>query len=224
MTSSIATVPADPQGATKILVLGATGATGRLIVNQAVARGYDVTVLVRSAEKARDITGAKLIVGDARDETALRAALKGREAVVSALGTPVSPFREVTLLSTATRALVSAMKAEQVSRLVCITGMGAGDSAGHGGFVADNVIFPLLLKKVYTDKDRQEAIVKDSGLDWVLVRPSILNNKPGRGSVRALTDLSGFHGGSIAREDVARFVLDQVRADTWLHRSPLITW
>jgi uncharacterized protein YbjT (DUF2867 family) len=224
MTSSIATVPADPQGATKILVLGATGATGRLIVNQAVARGYDVTVLVRSVEKARDITGAKLIVGDARDETALRAALKGREAVVSALGTPVSPFREVTLLSTATRALVSAMKAEQVSRLVCITGMGAGDSAGHGGFVADNVIFPLLLKKVYTDKDRQEAIVKDSGLDWVLVRPSILNNKPGRGSVRALTDLSGFHGGSIAREDVATFVLDQVRADTWLHRSPLITW
>jgi putative NADH-flavin reductase len=224
MTSSIATVPADPQGATKILVLGATGATGRLIVNQAVARGYDVTVLVRSAGKASDITGAKLIVGDARDETALREALEGRGAVVSALGTPVSPFREVTLLSTATRALVSAMKAEQVSRLVCITGMGAGDSAGHGGFIADNVIFPLLLKKVYADKNRQEAIVRNSGLNWVLVRPSILNNKPGRGSIRALTDLSGFHGGSIAREDVAKFVLDQVRADTWLHRSPLITW
>jgi uncharacterized protein YbjT (DUF2867 family) len=77
---------------------------------------------------------------------------------------------------------------------------------------------------VYADKNRQEAIVKDSGLDWVLVRPSILNSKPGRGSVRALTDLSGFHGGSIAREDVAKFVLDQVRADAWLHRSPLITW
>jgi putative NADH-flavin reductase len=224
MTSAFATVPADPQGATKILVLGATGATGRLIVNQAVARGYDVTVLVRSAGKASDITGAKLIVGDARDETALREALEGRGAVVSALGTPVSPFREVTLLSTATRALVSAMKAEQVSRLVCITGMGAGDSAGHGGFIADNVIFPLLLKKVYADKNRQEAIVRNSGLNWVLVRPSILNNKPGRGSIRALTDLSGFHGGSIAREDVAKFVLDQVRADTWLHRSPLITW
>ncbi|MBR0952016.1 NAD(P)-dependent oxidoreductase [Bradyrhizobium canariense] len=224
MISSTATVRADPEGATKILLLGATGATGRLIVNQAVARGYDVTVLVRSAEKASDITGAKLIVGDARDERVLREALKGRDAVVSALGTPVSPFREVTLLSTATRALVNAMKAEQVSRLVCITGMGAGDSAGHGGFVADNVIFPLLLKKVYADKNRQEAIVRDSGLDWVLVRPSILNNKPGRGSVRALTDLSSFHGGSIAREDVAKFVLDQVRADTWLHRSPLITW
>lgn len=208
----------------KILVLGATGGTGRLIVSQAVARGYDVTVLVRSAEKAGDLKGAKLIVGDARDEKVLRQALKGRDAVVSALGTPASPFREVTLLSTATRALVSAMKLEHVSRLVCITGMGAGNSVGHGGFVFDNLIFPLLLRKVYADKDRQEAIVRDSGLDWVLVRPSVLNDKPGRDTIRALTDLSDFHGGSISREDVARFVLDQLRDDAWLHRTPLITW
>lgn len=208
----------------KLLVLGATGAAGRLIVSQAAARGHDVTVLVRSAEKAGDLKDAKLVVGDARDESALREALKGRDAVVSALGTPASPFREVTLLSTATRALVNAMKAEQVSRLVCITGIGAGDSAGHGGFLFDKLIFRLLLRKVYADKNRQEAIVRDSGLDWVLVRPSILNNKPGSGAVRALTDLSGFHGGTISREDVARFVLDQVRADAWLHRSPLITW
>jgi uncharacterized protein YbjT (DUF2867 family) len=207
----------------KILVLGATGGTGRLIVSQALARGYDVSVLVRSPEKGGDLKGAKVIVGDARDETALREALKGRDAVVSALGTPASPFREVTLLSTATRALVSAMKVEHVSRLVCITGMGAGDSAGHGGLVFDNLIFPLLLRRVYADKNRQEAIVKDSGLDWVLVRPSVLNNKPSRDTIRALTDLSGFHGGTISREDVARFVLDQLRADAWLHRSPLIT-
>lgn len=208
----------------KILVLGATGATGRLIVSQAVARGYDVTALVRSAEKASDLKGATLIVGDARDEAALRQALKGRDAVVSALGTAVSPFREVTLLSSATRALVSAMKAEHVSRLVCITGIGAGDSAGHGGFLFDTVIFPLVLRKVYADKNRQEAIVRDSGLDWVLVRPSVLNNKPGHDTIRALTDLSGFNGGTIARANVARFVLDQVREDTWLRRSPLITW
>jgi uncharacterized protein YbjT (DUF2867 family) len=192
----------------RILVLGATGGTGRLIVAQAVARGYDVAVLVRSAEKARDLKGAKLIVGDARDDSALRHALKGRDAVISALGTPASPFREVTLLSSATRALVSAMKAEHVLRLVCITGIGAGDSGGHGGFVFDNLIFPLLLRKVYADKNRQEAIIRDSGLDWVLVRPSILNNKPSRNTIRALTDLSGFHGGTISRENVAKFVLD----------------
>jgi len=207
----------------KILVLGATGGTGRLIVSQALARGHQVTVLVRSLAKASELKGAKLIVGDIRDETALREALKGQDAVVSALGTPASPFREVTLLSTATRALVNAMKAEHVSRLVCITGMGAGDSAGHGGRLFDNVIFPLLLKKVYADKNRQEAIIRNSELGWILVRPSVLNDRPGRGSVRALTDLSDFHGGTISREDVATFVLDQLHSDAWSHRSPLIT-
>jgi uncharacterized protein YbjT (DUF2867 family) len=208
----------------KILVLGATGGTGRSVVAQALARGHDVAALVRSPDKASGLKGAKLIVGDARDETVLRQALKGRNAVVSALGTPASPIREVTFLSTATRVLVDAMKAEHVSRLVCITGLGAGDSVGHGGFLFDNVIFPLLLRKVYADKNRQEAIVRDSGLDWTLVRPAVLNDKPGRGAIRALTDLSGFHGGAIAREDVARFVLEQLGTDTWLRRSPLITW
>ena len=208
----------------KILVLGANGGTGRLIVGQALERGHQVTALVRSPEKAKGLKGAKLVVGDVRDEKAVREALKGQDAVVSALGTPASPFREVTLLSTATRTLVDAMKAEHVSRLLCITGMGAGDSAGHGGFLFNNVIFPLLLKKVYADKNRQEAIVRNSGLDWVLVRPSVLNDKRGGQTIRALADLSNFHGGSISREDVARFVLDQLRDDGWLRRSPLITW
>ena len=208
----------------KILVLGATGGTGRLIVSQALARGYEVTALVRSTDKGNALKGAHLIVGDARDETTLRNAVKGHDAVVSALGTPASPFREVTFLSTATRALVSAMKAEHVPRLITITGIGSGDSVGHGGFLFDNVIFPLLLRKVYADKNRQEAIVRDSGLDWVLIRPSVLNDKPSREKVRALVDLSDFHGGTISRADVAKFVLDQVRGDQWLRRAPLVTW
>jgi uncharacterized protein YbjT (DUF2867 family) len=211
-------------GQSKILVLGATGGTGRQIVSQALALGHDVAALVRSPEKGSALKGAELIIGDARDEAALRKALSGRDAVISALGTPASPFREVTLLSGATRALVSAMKAEQVSRLVCITGMGAGDSAGHGGFLFDHLIFPLLLRKVYADKNRQEDIVRSSGLDWTLVRPSVLNDKPGHRTIRTLADLSGFHGGTISREDVARFALEQLRDDGWLHRSPLITW
>lgn len=208
---------------TKILILGATGGTGRLLVQQALARGYEVTALVRAPEKAGDLGGARIVQGDARDVATLRAALRGQDAVVSALGTPASPFRPVSLVSEATRALVSAMTAEQVRRLVVITGIGAGDSAGHGGFLFDKLIFPLLLRHVYADKDRQEAIVRASGLDWVLVRPTILNNKPATGNVHALTDLRGFHGGAIARADVARFVLDQVQGNTWLGQSPLVT-
>jgi uncharacterized protein YbjT (DUF2867 family) len=210
--------------APKILVLGATGPTGRHIVSQAVSRGYDVTILVRSPEKATDMNGAKIVVGDARDERVLRQAVMGRDAVISALGTPASPFREVTLLSTATRALVNTMKAEHVSRLITITGMGAGDSAGHGGFLFDKLIFPLLLRKVYADKNRQEAIIKGSDLNWTIVRPSILNNKPRHDTIQTLTDLSQFRGGSISRENVATFLLDQVTTDLWLHKLPLITW
>ncbi|QKC76337.1 NAD(P)-dependent oxidoreductase [Mesorhizobium erdmanii] len=209
----------------KILVLGATGATGRLIVAKAIAQGHHVVALVRSkAKAAADLTGVELVEGDARDAAALTRAIAGCDAVVSSLGTAMSPFREVTLLSTATRALVGVMERQDIRRLVCITGLGAGDSRGHGGFFFDRLVLPLLLRKVYEDKNRQEDAIRGSTLDWTIVRPTVLNDKPARGSIEALTDLSGVHGGTIARADVADFVVQQLTADTWLRKTPLITW
>ncbi|MDR3488242.1 MAG: SDR family oxidoreductase, partial [Bradyrhizobium sp.] len=205
-------------------VLGATGATGRLIVTQALAKGHDVVALVRSKAKAADLAGATLVEGDARDAAALTRAIAGCDAVVSSLGTAMSPFREVTLLSTATRALVGVMEAHSIHRLVCITGMGAGDSRGHGGIFFDRLFLPLMLRKVYADKDRQEDAIRASTLDWTIVRPTVLNDKPARGQVKALTDLSGVHGGTISRADVADFVVEQLTADVWLRKAPLITW
>ena len=148
----------------------------------------------------------------------------GGNAVVSSLGTPMRPFREATRLSTATGALVGAMSEQNIRRLVCITGLGAGGSRGHAGFVFDQLFLPLMLRKVYEDKDRQEDIIRASKLDWTIVRPTVLNDKPARGSVRALTDLSGVHGGTIARADVADFVVQQVTEDAWLRKAPLIMW
>jgi uncharacterized protein YbjT (DUF2867 family) len=142
--------------------------------------------------------------------------------VISALGTKMSPFKEVTLLSTATDALVRAMNTRGVTRLVAITGLGAGDSRGHGGFMFDRVILPLLLRNVYADKDRQEAIVRRSGLDWTLVRPMVLTNKPLTDNIRAQVDLELVHGGSISRGDVARFVVHELVAKQWVGQAPLI--
>ncbi|MGK6323349.1 NAD(P)-dependent oxidoreductase [Sphingomonas sp. DT-51] len=207
-----------------VLVLGATGGTGRRIVEQAQVRGLRVSALVRSRASADGLGDARVVLGDARDTAALREALRGQDAVVSALGTPASPFRKVTLLSEATRALVDAMRAQDVRRLVAITGMGTGDSRGHGGPLFDRLIFPLLLRHVYADKDRQETIVRDSDLDWTLVRPAVLSDAPARGRVRALEDLSGFHGGTISRTDVATFVLDALDSSTWRQHAPLIAW
>ncbi|MGZ2452666.1 MULTISPECIES: NAD(P)H-binding protein [Rhizobium] len=92
--------------------------------------------------KGVDLAGAELVEGDARDPAALTRAIAGCDAVVTSLGTAMSPFREVTLLSTATRALFGVMEQQNTRRLVCITGLGAGDSGGHGGFFFDRLFLP----------------------------------------------------------------------------------
>ena len=81
-----------------------------------------------------------------------------------------------------------------------------------------------MLRKVYEDKDRQEDAIRASTLDWTIVRPTVLNDKPARGRTQALTDLSGIHGGTIARADVADFVVQQLATNIWLRKAPLITW
>jgi putative NADH-flavin reductase len=204
----------------KILILGATGATGQLIVRDATAGGHYVVALVRSKASA-NLPGAEVIEGDARDEGTLARALNGCDAVVSALGTGMG-MREVDLLTVATRALVAAMTRTDVHRLVCISALGVGDSRNHGGFVFDRLFQPLLLGPAYKDKERQEAAIRTSSLDWVIVRPAMLTNGAARGRIRATTDLAGVNGGKIARADVAQFVLEQLTTDTWLRRTPVI--
>lgn len=206
----------------KVLVLGATGGTGRLIVRDAVAKGHSAVALVRSKARA-DLPEAQLIEGDARDEIVLERALDGCDVVVSALGTGMG-FRKVTLLAEATRALILAMTRSGVPRLVCISALGVGDSRGHGGFVFDRLFQPLLLSQAYKDKGHQEAAIRASSLDWVIVRPGMLTNDPARGSFRAIVDLAGVKGGKIARADVARFVVEQLVTNIWLKQTPLLLW
>ena len=208
----------------KVLVLGATGGTGRLIVHDALEKGHSVVAMVRSKASAPDLPGADIIEGDVRDVDALMRALKGCDAVISSLGTGISPFSQVSLLTEATRALVPAMTGSSVRRLVCISALGVGDSRGHGGFVFDRLFMPLLLRHAYKDKGRQEAAIRASSLDWVIVRPAMLTNDPARGSLRAIADLAGVNGGKVARADVARFVVEQLATNTWLKQTPVLMW
>lgn len=84
----------------------------------------------------------------------------------------------------------------------------------------DRLFQPLLLRHAYKDKGRQEAAIRASSLDWVIVRPALLTNGPARGGVRAIVDLADINGGKIARVDVARFVVEQLAKDTWLKQTP----
>ena len=180
--------------------------------------------MVRSKASAPDLPGADIIEGDVRDVDDLMRALKGCDAVISSLGTGLSPFSEVSLLTEATHALVPAMRDSGVRRLVCISALGVGDSRGHGGFVFDRIFMPLLLRHAYKDKGRQEDAIRASALDWIIVRPAMLTNDPARESPRAIADLAGVNGGKVARADVARFVVEQLVTNTWLKKTPVLMW
>jgi putative NADH-flavin reductase len=210
----------------KLLIVGATGPTGREIVRQALALGHSVTALVRNAAKAGFVSPVHMAVGDVLESAALKDAVVGQDAVICSLGSAISgPVKEMTLLSAGTRNLVAAMQAEGVKRLVCITGVGAGDSKGHGPWYYNWLIQPLMLRGVYHDKTRQEEFVRNSGLDWTLVRPGLLTNGPplGAGAIRAFTQLAGVYVGSISRADVAAFCLRELAEGCYLRQAPLIT-
>ena len=107
--------------------------------------------------------------------------------------------------------------------MVCITGVGAGDSKGHVGFLYDRIILPFVVKNVYKDKGRQEEAIKRSDLEWVIVRPAQLTDEPAKGEYRV------FLGGSytatkISRADVAAFMLAQLTDDTYVHKMPVISY
>ena len=156
------------RSATKILVIGASRGIGLETVRTALRAGYSVRALARSAAgiPIADV-GLDKLSGDALDRDTIRNALQDVDAVIQTLGVDFSPrliFEGTSLFSESTRILVDAMKAAGVKRLITVTGIGAGDSRGHGGFLYDAILFPLLLKRVYDDKDVQEHIVRRSRL------------------------------------------------------------
>ena len=207
----------------KFLLIGATGPTGQAIVKQGVAQGHDITALVRDASKVT-VSDPHLhcVVGDILSAQDVDAAMAGQEAVICSLGTGVT-FKHVTLFSDGTRHLLDAMQKHAVQRIVCITGIGAGDSRGHGGFVYDRIVEPTVLHTIYADKDRQEALLRHSDRDWIIVRPGQLTNDEAAGKYRVLLDLTGVTVGKIARADVAAFVLQQLTSDDFLRKTPLLT-
>jgi hypothetical protein len=114
------------------------------------------------------------------------------------------------------------MKAAGVKRLITVTGLGAGDSRGHGGLLYDVVVFPLLLKRVYDDKDVQEWIVRSSGLDWTIVRPGMLTNGPATDNYRVLTAPEDWRFGVISRADVANFLVRLIDDRALIGTTPLL--
>lgn len=213
------------QPMTRVLVIGATGGTGRELVAQALEQGYAVTALVRDPVKLQ-LTHPRLTVlrGDVLDTQSIDSAMRGQDAVLSALGhrRPWVPSR---VQSEGTRNVLRAMEAHGVRRFVCETSIGLGNSAGRLGLFATFLFLPVVLPIYFWDKARQEQVVATSPVDWVIVRPGVLTNGARRGVYRHGVDLGSYIlTGAIGRADVAEFMLKQLTEDQYLRRAPAIVW
>jgi putative NADH-flavin reductase len=207
----------------KLLVLGATGATGQQIVAQALEQGHDVTALVRDPGKltARS-ERLRLITGSVPDQPQVVAeAVRGQDAVVSALGRGQS-LKPGALIARSAPVIVSAMERQGVRRLIFVSALGVGATAGHLP-IAMRVFQRLLLRAIAADKEIGEQVIRASNLDWTLVHPSGLTNRPKTGRYRSgeHLDLRGFP--TIARADVAAFVLTQLRDPTYVRKTVTVS-
>jgi len=208
----------DVEREMKLTIVAATGGIGRLALEQAVAEGHNVTAVVRNPKKlSRDV---RVVAADmlAADRAALERSVRGADAVLSGLG-PVSKSDEG-VASKGTRAIVAAMKATGVRRIVAISAAPVSTVPSPGrpkppvdageGFFMRNLLSPLIkvaLGKLYADLALMEDILRESGLDWTVVRPPRLTNKPPTGAYRTAYGRNLRRGLQVSRADVAHLML-----------------
>lgn len=208
-----------------VLVFGASKGIGLQTVMQALMHGYTVRAFARSASGIT-INHPKLekISGDALNSGDVEATLDGVDVVVQALGVPMRDlFGPVQLFSEATGILVPAMEARGVKRLISVTGFGAGDSRASISCL-QRLPFRAVFGRAYDDKSTQERLIKESTLDWTIVRPGVLTNGPGRGRYKVLADPSKWRNGIISRADVADFLVRQIEARDHVRAAPVIVY
>jgi putative NADH-flavin reductase len=208
----------------KILVFGATGATGKQVVTQAFSQGHTVTAFVRKPELLPVIDPRlRLIVGDTtRDSSTIAEAVRGQDFVVSALGRS-QKLKSENLIARSMRLIVPAMEQQGVRRLVLMSAFGVGDSHTEAPFIP-RIIYGVLLKDIFADKKAAEDRVRLSSLDWTIVYPVMLTDGPLTGNYRVGTRLELKGVPKISRADVAHFMLAEATARAFVHKVAAISY
>jgi putative NADH-flavin reductase len=212
-----------------VLLLGATGRTGQHVLSYALEKGYLVKALVRNPEKvAVKSDRLELISGTPVSLDDVRKAAAGCHAVISTLNNPrkteslwAKPVNPPDLMTGCMRNALTAMKESDISRIIVQTGAGAGDSFAAMPLFMKALIRFTGLKYVYADHDGQEKVLKESGLDWTIVRPVGLTDKE---EIRELAiGSAGKHSPFVSRRAVARFLVDCLESSDYIRQAPIIS-
>jgi putative NADH-flavin reductase len=209
----------------KIVVFGASGGTGRELVKQGRAQGHDVTAFMRDPNSFTGGDRLRIVVGDALDEKAVALAIVGQDAVLSALGGALS---DDTLLPESIGHILAAMKREGVRRLIVLGASGVWPGAAKrlsspAQFFL-RVVQATALKKAFRAQRTMQMRIQASDTDWTVVQPPRLVNKPGTGKYRVDGEALPANGTTIARADVATFMLAQLASPEWVRKAPFIAW
>jgi putative NADH-flavin reductase len=207
----------------KLLVFGSTGGTGRELVRQALSQGHEVTAFARDTTKLElDHDRVTVVPGDVTDAAAVRGAVPGHDAVLCALGAPA--LVRTTVRTDGTRNIVAAMEDAGVRRLVCQSSLGVGDSLAVPMPRYVRLVFPLVLRRAFADHEGQEHLIRQSRLDWTIVRPTKMVDGERTGAYRhGLTDTTEKVKVKVSRADVADFMLRQLTDDSYLRLAPWVS-
>jgi uncharacterized protein YbjT (DUF2867 family) len=209
----------------RVVVLGAGGQVGRLVVEELLRTGHEVTAAVRRPDTVQTGVFAgfrgrlEVIRADARDPLSLQAAVKGQDAVVSAIGP--AGRRANGLYSDGARAIVTAMEREGVQRVIALSSAGARRDDPHFSWWY-RVLSRTLLQELYDDMRQMEQMFRDSHLDWTIVRPSRMNDEAATGTYRVQDGETPRRGWQVSRADVARFIVQELVAPRWERATPTL--
>jgi putative NADH-flavin reductase len=209
----------------KLLIVGATGGTGRQLIKQGLEAGHEITVFARKPGKVKlKHPRLRLVQGNVMQMESLEEAVTGQDAVLSALGHKRFIIK-TSILSKGTKNLMEVMKTKGVPRFLCITSLGINDSRYRMGLYYTLFTIPVILYFYFRDKSRQEKLIRESGLAWTIIRPGQLTNGRKRSSYRLGAGLGHYIlTKMISRADVADFMLKEVVANRYINQQVGITY
>jgi putative NADH-flavin reductase len=215
----------------KVLILGATGRTGRLVVEDALKQGYDLSVLVRDKNKVSfSSKSIKVYQGTPTNRADLAAAMQGCEVIISALGIVRASDAPWSKLITAKNFISESIKnviveadQQNLKRLITVSAWGVGESKKEIPFWLRWLINYTNLGPVYADHEAEEKLLANSNLNWTAVRPVALNDSGKKKTLKVSLNNLPKPSLQISRQSVAKFIVDILKTDKYDMKSPTIS-